>query len=163
MFEKHGTVDISCRLEKMEGGIIYDEYRTGGYGMAGIDTDDIEEIIVTLELEDDGEVECEIICIFEYGDSDYAALTPTDESVEELYFFGIQMDEQGDDVEITLENIEDDGLLEELAAAFDQIMNEDDDSPLDELEAMLPEKEEEEEDDEDDDSRWDEFITKKLD
>lgn len=128
--------------------------------MAGFDTDDIEEIIVTLDLEDDGEVECEILCIFEYGDSDYAALTPTDESVEELYFFGIQMEEQGDDVEITLDNIEDEQLLEELAAAFEQIMSEDEE---DDLEAMLPEEEEEEEDDDNDDSKWDEFITKKLD
>lgn len=127
--------------------------------MAGFDTDDIEEIIVTLDLEDDGEVECEILCIFEYGDSDYAALTPTDESVEELYFFGIQMEEQGDDVEITLDNIEDEQLLEELAAAFEQIMSEDEE---DDLEAMLPEEEEEDNDD-DDDSKWDEFITKKLD
>ena len=34
--------------------------------MAGFDVDDIEEIVVTLELEGEGEVECEIICIFEY-------------------------------------------------------------------------------------------------
>lgn len=128
--------------------------------MAAFDTDDIEEIIVTLELEGEGEVECEIICIFEYGESDYAALTPTDESIEELYFFGIQMEEQGDEVEMTLENIEDDELLEELAQAFDQLMNEDEQE--DELEAMLP-QEEESTDDDDDDSKWDEFITKKLD
>lgn len=128
--------------------------------MAAFDTDDIEEIIVTLELEGEGEVECEIICIFEYGDSDFAALTPTDESIEELYFFGIQMEEQGDEVEMTLENIEDDDLLEELGQAFDQLMNEDEQE--DELEAMLP-QEEESTDDDDDDSKWDEFITKKLD
>lgn len=128
--------------------------------MAAFDTDDIEEIIVTLELEGEGEVECEVICIFEYGESDYAALTPTDESIEELYFFGIQMEEDGDEVEMTLENIEDEGLLEELAEAFDQLMNEDEQE--DELEAMLP-QEEESTDDDDDDSKWDEFITKKLD
>lgn len=128
--------------------------------MAAFDTDDIEEIIVTLELEGEGEVECEIICIFEYGESDYAALTPTDESIEELYFFGIEMEEQGDEVEMTLENIEDDDLLEELGQAFDQLMNEDEQE--DELEAMLP-QEEESTDDDDDDSKWDEFITKKLD
>lgn len=128
--------------------------------MAAFDTDDIEEIIVTLELEGEGEVECEVICIFEYGDSDFAALTPTDESIEELYFFGIQMEEQGDEVEMTLENIEDDDLLEELGQAFDQLMNED--GQEDELEAMLP-QEEESTDDDDDDSKWDEFITKKLD
>lgn len=127
--------------------------------MAAFDTDDIEEIIVTLELEDEGEVECEVICIFEYGESDYAALTPTDESIEELYFFGVQMEEQGDEVEMTLENIEDEELLKELGEAFDQLMNEDEE---DELEAMLPE-DKDTDDDDDDDSKWDEFITKKLD
>ena len=49
--------------------------------MAGFDVDDIEEIVVTLELEGEGEVECEIICIFEYDGKDFAAMTPTDESV----------------------------------------------------------------------------------
>lgn len=126
--------------------------------MAGFDTDDIEEIIVTLELEGDGEVECEIICIFEYDNKDYAALTPTDESVEELYFFGIEMQEAGGEVEITLENIEDDELLEELGVAFDALMNDED---SDEIEAAIG-MDDEEEDEEDDDSRWDEFINKEL-
>jgi hypothetical protein len=127
--------------------------------MAGFDTDDIEEIIVTLELEDEGEVECEVICIFEYDGSDYAALTPTDESIEELYFFGIEMKEDGDEVEMELSNVEDEELLEELGLAFDQIMNEDDE---DDIEAAIGMSEETEEDDSDD-SQWDEFITKKLD
>ena len=128
--------------------------------MAGFDVDDIEEIVVTLELEGEGEVECEIICIFEYDGKDFAALTPTDESVEELYFFGIEMDEKGGEIEITLENIEDDELLEELAAAFDQLMSDDEE---DDIEAAIGMNADDEEDDEDDDdSRWDEFITKKL-
>lgn len=128
--------------------------------MAGFDADDIEEIVVTLELEGEGEVECEIICIFEYDGKDFAALTPTDESVEELYFFGIEMDEKGGEIEITLENIEDDELLEELAAAFDQLMSDDEE---DEIEAAIGmNADDEEADEDDDDSRWDEFITKKL-
>ena len=98
--------------------------------MAGFDVDDIEEIVVTLELEGEGEVECEIICIFEYDGKDFAALTPTDESVEELYFFGIEMDEKGGEIEITLENIEDDELLEELAAVFDQLMSDDEEDDI---------------------------------
>lgn len=126
--------------------------------MADFDLDEIEEINVTLELEGEGEVECEVICIFEYGDSNFAALTPTDESREELYFFGIEMEENGDEVELSLENVEDDELLEELAAAFDELMNEED-----EIEAAIGMDEEEEEDEDEDDSRWDEFITKKLD
>lgn len=128
--------------------------------MAGFDADDIEEIVVTLELEGEGEVECEIICIFEYDGKDFAALTPTDESVEELYFFGIEMDEKGGEIEITLENIEEDEFLEELAAAFDQLMSDDEE---DEIEAAIGmNADDEEADEDDDDSRWDEFITKKL-
>ena len=128
--------------------------------MAGFDADDIEEIVVTLELEGEGEVECEIICIFEYDGKDFAALTPTDESVEELYFFGIEMDEKGGEIEITLENIEDDELLEELAAAFDQLMSDDEEDDIEAAIGMNADDEEADEDD--DDSRWDEFITKTL-
>lgn len=128
--------------------------------MAGFDVDDIEEIVVTLELEGEGEVECEIICIFEYDGKDFAALTPTDESVEELYFFGIEMDEKGGEIEITLENIEDDELLEELAAVFDQLMSDDEEDDIEAAIGMNADDEEADEDD--DDSRWDEFITKKL-
>jgi hypothetical protein len=130
--------------------------------MANLETDDIDEIIVTLELEDEGDVECEVICIFEYDGSDYAALTPTDESKAELYFFGIEMNEKpGDEVEMTLSNIEDDELLEELAEAFEQVMKDDDDE--EDLEAALAAENEEASEDDTDDSRWDEFINKKLD
>ena len=128
--------------------------------MAGFDAEDIEEIIVTLEIEGEGEIECEIICIFEYDGKDYAALTPTDESVEELYFFGIQMEEEhGDEVEISLENVEDDNLLQELATVFDQLMGDEDDG----LEAMVGMDGNDDEEEDDEDARWDEFITKKLD
>ncbi len=128
--------------------------------MAGFDAEDIEEIIVTLEIEGEGEIECEIICIFEYDGKDYAALTPTDESVEELYFFGIQMEqEHGDEVEISLENVEDDDLLQELATVFDQLMGDEDDG----LEAMVGMDGDDDEEEDAEDAKWDEFITKKLD
>ncbi len=128
--------------------------------MAGFDAEDIEEIIVTLEIEGEGEIECEIICIFEYDGKDYAALTPTDESVEELYFFGIQMEEEhGDEVEISLENVEDDDLLQELATVFDQLMGDEDDG----LEAMVGMDGDDDEEEDAEDAKWDEFITKKLD
>lgn len=101
---------------------------------------DTEEIILSLELEDGSELECQVICIFEYGDDNFAALTPTDESIEEIYFFGVEMKDLGEETEFTLNNIEDDDLLEELSDVFDSLMEEDDD-----------------------DGEWDEFINKKLD
>lgn len=128
--------------------------------MAEFETDDVEEIIVNLELEGVGEVECEIICIFEYENENYAALTPTDESIEELYFFGIEMtdtNEEGE-MEITLTNVVDDDLLNNLSEVFDQIIDETAD---DDAEAIVEDDSDDEEED-DDDSKWDEFIHKKL-
>ena len=68
---------------------------------------------------------------------------------EEIYFFGIQIDTEGDQPEITLLQIEDDETLDAISDAFDE---------------MLDEEEFGEDDEEDDDDgRWDEFIDKKLD
>lgn len=130
--------------------------------MAEIEFDDVEEIIVNLELEGSGEVECEIICIFEFEGKNYAALTPTDESVEELYFFGLEMtdsDEDSEEVELTLENIDDDDLLEKLSVAFQELVDE---AAEGEEEDSEEDAEESAAEAEDDDSKWDEFINKKL-
>ena len=117
--------------------------------MSDFDLSDIEEMQVSLELEDGSTLECEVIYIFEWNGDDYAALTPVDESIEEIYFFGIQIDTEGDQPEITLLQIEDDETLDAISDAFDE---------------MLDEEEFGEDDEEDDDDgRWDEFIDKKLD
>ena len=122
---------------------------SGGTEMSDFDLSDIEEMQVSLELEDGSTLECEVIYIFEWNGDDYAALTPVDESIEEIYFFGIQIDTEGDHPEITLLQIEDDETLDAISDAFDE---------------MLDEEEFGEDDEEDDDDgRWDEFIDKKLD
>ena len=122
---------------------------SGGTEMSDFDLSDIEEMQVSLELEDWSTLECEVIYIFEWNGDDYAALTPVDESIEEIYFFGIQIDTEGDQPEITLLQIEDDETLDAISDAFDE---------------MLDEEEFGEDDEEDDDDgRWDEFIDKKLD
>ena len=114
--------------------------------MSDFDLSDIEEMQVSLELEDGSTLECEVIYIFEWNGDDYAALTPVDESIEEIYFFGIQIDTEGDQPEITLLQIEDDETLDAISDAFDE---------------MLDEEEFGEDDEEDDDDgRWDEFIDK---
>ncbi len=110
--------------------------------MEDFSLEDIEEMKVELELEDGGTLECEVIYIFEWDGNDYAALTPVDDSIEEVYFFGIEIENNGGEPEITLLQIEDDETLEAIADAFDE---------------MLDEEEFEEED-----SEWDEFINKKL-
>lgn len=115
--------------------------------MSDFNLDDIEEMTVDLELEDGSTLECEVIYIFEWNGDNYAALTPVDESIEELYFFGIEIDDSGSQPDITLLQIDDEEVLEALSDAFDE---------------MLDEEEWEEEADEED-GKWDEFITKKLD
>lgn len=113
--------------------------------MADFNLEDIEEMQVSLELEDGTTLECEVIYIFEWNGDDYAALTPVDESIEELYFFGIEIEDNGGQPEISLLQIDDEEILDAVADAFEEMLDE----------------EEFEEDEED--SKWDEFINKKLD
>lgn len=122
---------------------------SGGTEMSDFDLSDIEEMQVSLELEDGSTLECEVIYIFEWNGDDYAALTPVDESIEEIYFFGIQIDTEGDQPEITLLQIEDDEMLDAISDAFDEMLDEEEFG--------------EDEEEDDDDGRWDEFIDKKLD
>ena len=44
---------------------------------------DDEDIVVTLDLDDGSQVECEILTIFTVGERDYIALLPLDENGEE--------------------------------------------------------------------------------
>lgn len=132
-------------------GICYDgggknDMERYGVKMADFNLEDIEEMSVELELEDGTMLECEVLYIFEWDGNDYAALTPVDESIEEIYFFGIEIGDNGGEPEITLLQIEDEEVLDALADAFDE---------------MLDEEEFEDEEDEED-AKWDEFIHKKL-
>ncbi len=115
--------------------------------MADFDYDSLEDLTINLEMEDGENVECEVHTIFEYDGTDYIALIPadTDEDDEEVevYFFGFEATGRGDNLDISLDVIEDDDLLNELSQAFSEIM--------------------EEAEEEEDDGEWDEFIHKKLD
>lgn len=143
--------------------------------MQDFDMEDIEEMMVSLELEDGTELECEVICIFEYEGQDYAALTPTDETIEEIYFFGIELNRNGEEVEIELQQLEDDELLGALGEVFDEIMSEDDEIMIDDGNGNVYNIFDDEDGtkgkytnysnyfEDDDDGKWDEFINKKLD
>ena len=82
------------------------------------DLNEMEDVILTIEEEDGTKTECQVICMFEYEDRAYAALTPTDEDIAEAYLFAVTLEDQGDEVEFTIENIEDDALLEEVGQDF---------------------------------------------
>ncbi|HAK58489.1 MAG TPA: hypothetical protein DCP06_05865 [Lachnospiraceae bacterium] len=131
------------------------------------DLNEMDDIIVTIEEDDGKQTECQVICMFEYDNRAYAALTPTDDDIEEAYLFGVTFEDQGDEVEFTLENIDDDELLEEVGGVFESIMAEatgdDDELPegvtIDPVDSGSHERVISD----GDDAFWDQFINKKLD
>lgn len=75
---------------------------------------------VTLTLEDDSEVECAVVTIFEAAGREYIALLPLEgiESEEgEVYLYRFQESEDG---EPDLQNIESDDEYEAASDAFDE-------------------------------------------
>lgn len=78
-----------------------------------------EKDMVTLEF-DQGEVECEIMGVFEAANKEYIALIPEDGS-DDVWIYGYK--EVGED-EFEIVDIEDDKEFEVAVAEFDKIMNE---------------------------------------
>lgn len=88
--------------------------------------DEIEDIRVTLEL-DDGEVECQILTIFEVDDQDYIALMPlnpdgSEPDEGEVYLYRYAEDEEGLP---QIGNITDEEEYEAVADRFDEMLDED--------------------------------------
>ena len=79
-----------------------------------------ENEIITLEFDDDQEVECEIMGVFDCDGKEYIALIPHDDS-DDVYLYGYK--EAGDD-EFELIDIEDDAEFEKVVKEFDAIMAE---------------------------------------
>lgn len=101
-----------------------------------------EEMFVTLTLEDDSEVECEVITIFEVDGQDYIVLLPTDDEEGEVFIYRYFEDEEGNP---GLDNIETDEEFEMVSEAFDQLVEdgeydeiiEEDDTPADMMEREI--------------------------
>lgn len=81
-----------------------------------------EADIITLEFEDNTELECEIMGVFDYAGKDYIALIPLDDT-DDVYIYGYK--EIGDD-EFELVDIEDEALFASVVQEFDAIMAETD-------------------------------------
>lgn len=94
-----------------------------------MDNEERDEMTVTLTLDDDTELECVVITIFEVGGRDYIALLPTegeDADTGEVYLYRYsEADGQPE-----LDNIEDDDEYEIVSDAFDEFL---DDQEFDEL------------------------------
>lgn len=88
------------------------------------ETDDGEEMTVTLTLDDGKELECVVLTIFPAGNKEYIALLPMEEEESEdgeVYLYRYSEDEDG---QPNLENIEDDDEYEIVADAFDELLDE---------------------------------------
>ena len=90
-----------------------------------------EEVTVTLTLDDDTELECAVLTIYEVDGKEYIALLPMDEAENEdgdVYIYRYAEV----DGEPTLENIEDDDEYEAAADGFDEWLDEQEFEELDE-------------------------------
>ena len=80
-----------------------------------------EEVdIITLEIDEGEEVECEIMGVFDFNGKEYIALIP-DDGTDDVYIYGYK--EVGED-EFEIVDIDDDAEFEAVAAEFDKIMDE---------------------------------------
>ena len=89
-------------------------------------TNDDEDMFVTLSLDDDSEVECRILTIFEAGEQDYIALLPLDENGADnaegqVYIYRYFEDADGNP---SLENIDSDDEDEIVSDRFDELLDE---------------------------------------
>ena len=88
------------------------------------DDDCLELETMTLTLEDDTELECTVLGVFEVEDiegKEYIALLPQEDETVLLYEY-----KELDNDEIELNSIEDDDEFDKVTAAFDEIFNDED-------------------------------------
>ncbi len=94
--------------------------------LGDLDDDDMEDVRVTLTMDDDSEVECRILTIFDLNEADYIVLLPLDENGEdneegEVFIYRYFEDEDG---EPRLEDIEDEEEYEAVADRFEELLDE---------------------------------------
>ena len=88
-------------------------------GTNNIDNED-EELFVTITLEDDSEIECEVLTIFEVEGQDYIALlNDNGEEDGEIFIYRYFEDEDG---EPGLDNIETQEEFDMVSEVFDSIV-----------------------------------------
>ena len=107
-----------------------------------------EKDTVTLTLDDDTEVECEIVSIFPVGEKEYIALLPIEENDAEDDEVFIYRYTESADGEPDLQNIEDDDEYEAVADAFDELLDSEEFDEIDD--------EDDDDDDEDEEEKEEE-------
>jgi hypothetical protein len=84
--------------------------------------DDENKSTVTITLEDNTEIECVVLSIFEAGERNYIAVLPEEENEEESQVYLYRYEEE--DGTPILSNIETDEEYEIVADTFDEILDE---------------------------------------
>lgn len=79
-----------------------------------------DELTVTIKLENNTEIECIVLNIFEVDTREYIAVLPEDEECEDVYLYRYT---QKDDGEPELTNIESDEEYEAVVDAFEEILD----------------------------------------
>lgn len=84
------------------------------------------DVLVTLDLDDGSQVECEILTIFTVGEQDYIALLPLNDKGKpnedgEVFIYRYEEDAEGNP---TLDNIQDDDEYEAVSDRFDELLDE---------------------------------------
>ena len=87
--------------------------------------EDFSKMTVTLDLEDDSQLECDVVTVFDENETTYIALAPTEQIAKgeeaDIFFYrlnGTTMEE------LSIENIEDDEEYQDVAERFEEIMDE---------------------------------------
>lgn len=96
-------------------------------------SDDDTDILVTLDMDDGSQVECEILTIFDMGEQDYIVLLPLDSQGNEnqegiIYIYRYFEDKEGNP---SLENIISDEEYEAVEERFEQLLEEADEEETD--------------------------------
>ena len=100
-----------------------------------------ESLTVTLTLENNEELECAVLNIFEADEKEYIALLPLDENGDntdgQIYLY--RFIDNGEEVEPGLENIEEDEEFDRVSAVFNEWLDTQDfgDIDLDALDDLV--------------------------
>lgn len=93
--------------------------------------ENLDHDTVTLFLDNNEEVICDVIAIFPARDSEYIALQPQGDENAQVYLY--RFTETDDESSPQLDNIEEDDEFEEVSEAFYEYMDENDYEDLDEV------------------------------
>ncbi len=85
--------------------------------------ENLERDTVTLYLDNDEEMVCDVLAIFPVADDEYIALLPRDKEDAPVYLYRF-IENPDDEDDIQLINIETDEEFDKASAAFDRFMEE---------------------------------------